>query len=546
MRPSFPLVVLLFAVYAFLAYPAPSRAQQSANSFDLRGEVVNSVTGEPIGGALVQVYAPGRQVQFTASDGTFGFTGLLRGQFSVMARKPGFFGPGDLGPWNGNNSFAIPSQAEAIVKLVPEGIIYGQVTDARGQPIEGILVRLERWQVEDGLKQLTPLGTARTDDQGNFRIAELKPGHYFLSFSSAGGWRTYSTLSTKRDDDQGYATEFYPGVHDFSSATPIPIEPGAEVQITQSLTKEPTFEVGGVVIGAMGLPGVNLMLADTSGEPAQTAAHFDRSTGRFQISGVPKGNYVLSATAPNPLALTHGRMGALDQQLRADLPISVGSDVTGVVLALGPGISIPVRIDNESAEAPSVNVPQVWIQLISRVSPRFSTGVTAPRFERGQALPAYIQDLVPGTYTVEANGYGTIYVASLRCGSVDLLRDDLTVAASGSLPPIDVTLRDDGAQLSGTITQNGQPVAGDLVIYSNDYPQRSRLVQTAGVDGSFSAIGLPPGTYQVVAVRDSQNLEFRNPTVMQTYLPRATSVTLGPGGQSTIHLELPPAGEAQP
>lgn len=544
MRPSFPLVVLLFALCASLACTGRSHAQQSANSFELRGEVVNSATGEPIGGALVQVYANGRQVQFTGSDGTFVFTGLPRGQFSVMARKPGFFGPGELGSWNGNNSFTIPSQAKAIVNLAPEGVIYGQVTDAAGQPLERIMVRVDCWRVEDGLKTLRPVGVGTTDDQGNFRIAELRPGTYFLSFNSAGGWRNYGTLSTKRDDHQGYGTVFYPGVHDFSSAAPIPVEPGAQVQITQALMKQPTFEVSGVVLGAIGLPGVNLMLADSMGDPAQTAVHFDRSTGRFQISGVPQGKYVLSAMAQNPLALTRGRRGMPNQQLRADLPISVASDINGVTLALGSGISIPVRIDNESTQAPAGDVPQVWIVAVSQLSPRFTRGATAPRIDDGKALPPYIEDLVPGTYTVEAKA-GPLYVASLRCGSVDLLRDDLTVGPTGSLPPIDVTLRDDAAQLSGTLTQNGQPAAGgSVVIYSNDYPKRSQLVVTG--NGSFSAIGLPPGTYQVVAVRDPQNLEFRNPAVMQNYLPRATSVTLGPGGQSTIHLELPPSDEAQP
>jgi Carboxypeptidase regulatory-like domain len=544
MRPSFPLLALLTACSGWLIGPACSRAQQPDTTFELAGEIVNSATGESVAGALVEIYANGRRAQFSGSDGQFLFNDLPRGQFTVMARKPGFFSPQELGAWGGSDPISVPSRTVAIVKLVPESVIYGQVTDESGQPIEAITVRVERWQIADGRKQLDSLGNTRTDDQGNFRIAELRPGTYFVSFKSANGWRNYNTLSAKPEDDRGYGTEFYAGVSDFASATPITLTPGAQVQITQTLTKQRMFQISGVVVGAMLLRGgVNLSLVDTAGDSVQKAVRFERSTGRFQISGIPAGGYVLSAMAQNPFAL--GRPGVPHQQLRADLPLSVSSDIRGVALALGPGVSIRVHIDDESTEDTSGNVHQVWIRMVSRLSPMFSEGIMAPRFERGQTLPAQIEGLTPGSYAVEASSYGPFYVADLRCGQVDLLRDDLTVGASGSLPPIDVTLRDDGATLTGALTQNGRAAVGGVVIYSQDYPERSQLTRTSNT-GSFAFTGLAPGTYQVLAVGNPDALEFRNPAVMQDYLGRSTLVTLGPRDQSTIHLELSPTDVAQP
>src|SRR5260370_39015052 len=46
----------------------------------LRGTVVNSVTGEPIRGALVQIYFNGQSSMLTGPDGKFQFEGLPNGQ----------------------------------------------------------------------------------------------------------------------------------------------------------------------------------------------------------------------------------------------------------------------------------------------------------------------------------------------------------------------------------------------------------------------------------------------------------------------------------
>lgn len=536
MQPGLPVLALSSAILIALACAAPSRGQQPAPTYDLRGEVVNSATGEPIGGALVETYGPNRMAQFSGSDGAFDFAGLPRGQFSVIARKPGFFNQQETGTWSPRDMASVPAQTAFVVKLTPEGIVFGRVTDGNGQPMERILVAAERWAIQGGLKQLQRVRVTRTDDLGNFRMAELLPGTYFLSFAPFGSWRVYDRLSRGKRHSQGYGERFYAGVADFASATPIVITPGTQFRADQTLAKQPTFEIAGVVVGANGARGVSVGVIDSDGDAAENQVRFDPSTGRFQIFGVAAGKYVLTARAWNPFGEVSSR-----RQLSAYLPISVTSDVSGVILALGPGISILIRIDDETTNGDSGGVHRVGVRMSSRLSPQFSQGAVAPRF-RGQPSPAAVQGLFPGTYTVEARPFGPFYIADLSCGTVDLLQNDLTVGASGSLPAIVVTLRDDGALLSGTVAQDGKPAAAGVVIYSMDYPNRSRLVR-AGDTGQFVAPNVPPGTYEVVAVRNSESLEFRNPEVMQNYLSQATTVTLGPGGQSSVQLELPSAAE---
>ena len=61
--------------------PRNSFSPESLHSCDdgkhaLRGTVVNSVTGEPIRGALVQIYFNGQSSMLTGPDGKFQFEGL--------------------------------------------------------------------------------------------------------------------------------------------------------------------------------------------------------------------------------------------------------------------------------------------------------------------------------------------------------------------------------------------------------------------------------------------------------------------------------------
>lgn len=56
-----------------------------------------------------------------------------------------------------------------VLKLTPEGIIYGEVKNESGEPVEGVTVRAQRWQVENGRKTLQNARDAATDDEGNFR-----------------------------------------------------------------------------------------------------------------------------------------------------------------------------------------------------------------------------------------------------------------------------------------------------------------------------------------------------------------------------------------
>jgi hypothetical protein len=543
----FPALVTSFAFLASLscAMAAPAK-QAESDRFELRGTVINVTTNEPVSRALVQLNVPNGVAQLSNTDGTFIFTNLPRGQYVATALKPGFFNEEELGRgYAGRNTVvSVPSSQGLLLKLTPEGVIYGEVKNEDAEPIEGIRVKVMRLRVVEGHKIIDPEGESSTDDEGAFRIANLQPGRYRVSFmeSNRGIIRFVSNFNRKREAEQGFATEFYPGVADAESAEVIEVKAGAQSQVTQVLKPQRLFDISGVVRGGDPEGAFNLMLRDASGDYVPENMKFDQKRRQFQIVGVPEGTYTL-------LAREQRRNGTTPEELEPALSamqlVQLTSDVTGVVLALQPANSVEIQVRDEIPSDGSNIVHQAVVRFVSLESTQYSPAIQAPIMADDQVTMAQLGEIPPGTYRVEATPNQAGYIASLRCGRTDLLREDLTVATGAALPPIEVTLRNDGAQLNVSVTDETQRRAASVVIYSQEYPQQSLLVQLDD-SGSASQTNLAPGTYSLIAVDDADDLEFRNPLAMQKYLGDATEVTLQPGDKTSVRVKLQVAQGQQP
>jgi Carboxypeptidase regulatory-like domain len=219
MRPA-RTITALCAALAFL-FCIPSRAQGPSDSCPctLRGTVVNSVSGQPIHGALVYSTSPPVVSTFTDAEGKFQFDALPSGSITLQAAKPGFdslnhFFGSSLKP--STVRVAPDAATPAILKLIPDGVIYGQVTDVNGEPLEGLSLSVFQLNPINGGLIPNILLHVSSDDEGNYRIAHLAPGTYYLEVQPANN----PALSATRNSaaPQGYAPSFYPGVPEKSLA----------------------------------------------------------------------------------------------------------------------------------------------------------------------------------------------------------------------------------------------------------------------------------------------------------------------------------------
>jgi hypothetical protein len=224
-----------------------SRANQllsEPQQYSVRGTVVNSVTGEPIRGALVQLFADRQRSQLTGLDGQFLFESIPAGVFNCRVQKPGFLSSQEV---PASKPLVITAGRDAppfLLKLVPEALIYGRISGHNGEPIESLPVQLFFERIENGKKMRAAWRSTNTDEEGQFRLPELLPGKYFIV---AGPTPTAVSFPERLSEQgaKGYPATFYPGVPDLSSANAIEITPGKRVEINLALSLQPFYRVSG-------------------------------------------------------------------------------------------------------------------------------------------------------------------------------------------------------------------------------------------------------------------------------------------------------------
>src|SRR5271168_1004613 len=141
----------------FAIAQGPSQEQTDSAPHTIHGTVVNSVTGEPIYRALVQI--GGQYAALTDHEGHFEFEGVTE-NIPPWVMKPGYFpdnhssgSPSVIGFGAASGASAESSDQPLVLKLVPEAVLSGTVTGQDGAPLEGLPVQLKFLAVQDGMPQ---------------------------------------------------------------------------------------------------------------------------------------------------------------------------------------------------------------------------------------------------------------------------------------------------------------------------------------------------------------------------------------------------------
>lgn len=529
-RPFLQAALICAFVLAAGGSPSPASAQSGtgsqAASYALSGSVVNSVTGDPVRRALVRV---GDRMLLTDSQGRFAISDLPGGRYSISAQKPGFFFGQRLSSAAELSMLTLNRDlAGIVVKLVPEGIIFGRITDENGDPVEGAFVRVRDWRIVDGRRRQEFVGGQSTDEDGRFRLFGLMPGTYYVVASAAAERAALAPASFPRE--QSYSATYFPGVTQFTAATPIKLAAGQKAQADFALSPHPTFQITGTISGYSGARLNSIQLTDPAGGETTLPVRFDPSTGSFVAKQVPAGSYRLEVVAAD-------RQG---HTLFGEAALNVAADVSGIVVPVAAGISLPVIVQTEFGGSPSGdNRTPVSVHLLpAGVSGQnfFRPEVwSRPEGEKGSG-DLVVPAVQPGKYYAEFNPNGDWYVQSAASGSTDLFTDPLSV--SSVVAPIQVLLRDDGATLTGDVRSQGVATPAAVLAVMQNEPLRIPWVAQSNSQGEFHFDNLPPGEYVVLAFDNLGDLEYANRDALRDYFSRGTHVTLGSKDAKTINVEL--------
>jgi hypothetical protein len=573
-RGSLLRLVALFFLSSTLPYPQLAHAQDSSSSSpsssSLHGTVINSVTREAIGHALV--FSPdNRFAAFTDDQGRFEFQlpriessssisingpGFNNSSMQLMARKPGFL--------ESNSQASQPQDAvndDMTVALIPESLIVGRVNLPSSNQSDRITVEVYKRQVRDGRPYWGPAARATTRSNGEFRIANL----------AAGTYKVFTDELLDRDPITfnpvgqlyGYSPIYYPAASDFTSASPVILEAGKTFQIELSPALRPYYPVKIAIANMEGGSPMNVSVAlEGHKGPGYSLGY----TGDPGIEGMlPNGNYSVEAT------LQQGQ-----QTATGIVNITVkDASLTHTSIAVVPNGSIPVTIKNELSGNGQQTVGSVTSGQFSRAQKADVSLQPADDFDsEGFALrpprkpndnDLVLENVRPGRYWITVEPFSG-YVASAVAGSIDLLRQPLVVGPGGASLPVEVVLRDDGASIEGTVegtapaaagarggaTIIGAAIGGSTMISRiqmasgpyvyciplPDSPGRF-VVGRVSSEGTFQFQQLPPGVYRVLAFdRQQGELEYHNADAMSVYEGKGPVVRLAPGQTEQVRVAL--------
>ncbi|HXT75254.1 MAG TPA: hypothetical protein VN780_03110 [Candidatus Eisenbacteria bacterium] len=579
----------LLAMAALVA-PLPAQTPEAAFGADrsnhLRGTVINSVTNEPVPHALV-LSPDSRFAVMTDDEGRFEFkfaaapTIPLRGiapsnsaavgqppsrPYALMARKPGFIES------YGNDPVSIaPNQDEVTVPLTPEARVIGRVTVSGSDPADRIQVSLYQREMEGGRERWEQSPPVFTRSSGEFRFAGLAAGTYKLFTHEHMRPLTFDP----REPLFGYPPIYYPATADFDSAAVIHLAAGETFQATLSPSRRRYYPVHFPMANV-----VNLQISVwPQGHPGPGYS-LGLSSGRGGVEGfLPDGTYTVvirSFQSPIMIGTTNFTIA--------------GAPFSGPAIALVPALSIPVIVNEEMQHKPENRVSfsrrdgnqldvnskrpnylSLYLSPVEEFGAAVDAGLAQPKGPEDTSLE--VENVVPGRYRVKAF-IPVGYAASLRSGNVNLLREPLTVAPGASPDPIEVTVRDDGAQVEGTIrslaqaflesgsnnTSAAHPWALNKLLTMRHATIRESqafvyfvptadsdgrfMLTIAGMDGKFQLNQVAPGRYRVLAFhRAKPELELATEDELRRYDSGSQIVEFAPSEKKSLQLEFASANE---
>ena len=499
----------------------------------LRGRVVSTVTGHGVSRALVEVTGRAGRAEMTDSDGTFEFKDLAAGDTLVQVRKPGYFSAREYYPESiGQQHVQVaPGMRPIELKLYPEAVVFGRVTNENGRPLEGFSVQLVRpgkHLLAAGPRTSPP--NAVTNENGEYRIAEIRGGNYLLRVERKSDAGASMVLFQAVKFRIGYPTYFYPNVTDAAAATTIKLAPGRHVQADLRLTSQPLYQVSGKVEGASGAGPMVVVLVGQQDEYPVAASALPPGTTDFRLEGIPAGTYLLGAIQPED-------RGEAKTGIYGKIELHQNQDGLGIVLAEPK----PIDVQFHYQFTQTIGNPAEGLGLpvsLQRTDLPFSEGATAATLLPDPSNPTEGMPvgLDAGTYRARVNDLASRCVASVRSGDTDLLTDDFVVSGDSGPQAIEVTIRDDCSRVGGTVQKDGQPTAGRVLLIPDEHSQRT-VSTAANSDGSFSFQGILPGKYVAVALENAEDFDTEDLDALGKARALGTAVELEPSATTTVSLE---------
>ncbi len=563
-------------------------AGQQPQPGSIEGIVVKSGTGEPLGGATVQLNlrAEGaiprealHRYARTGGDGKFVFSDVMPGEYQLIATRSGGWVPAEYGqraPTGQGIPFEIaPGQRMTGIQLAmaATGSISGRIFDGDGEPLGRAQVQALRAIYSEGRRKFTIVQMVETNDRGEYRLFWLPPGRYYISakpyilrmpglqgpnaapasvvrITEPARFASYELATApavkRRNLGTGETIEeidipvYYPGIVDAQAAVPIAVAPGAAaggIDISTGPGRAPSRHIRGRVINAENgqpSPEASVIAVPRTPDPLISAPS-GRSgpDGSFDLAGALPGTYSVFAT------------NFRDVSMSGVARVEVGErDVQNVPIVIGNGFKIAGRfiIDGRS---PSGRDPNV-----ANLRAGFTRDPNIPGTPQGG--PSFVPPPAPdGSFILEGVSAGDFrvtirgvpddaYIKSIRLGNTGILEEGLHLAG----PPdslLEVVIGANAGRIEGSVTNDRQELLSNMAVILVPDPRlrhRSDLYKTAVTDnaGQFRFRGITPGEYKLFAFEEVETGAWQDPDFIRAYENRGVPVQVTEGSNGNVRL----------
>ena len=436
------------------------------------GAVVDSVSGAPLAGAVVLL----RGASLTAAR-----TDAL-GHFRIAVDpeiKSPLLNIQRNGYLYGNRTLPSPSTPEFVnlkIALTPQAVITGRVDDEEGYPLSNASVQAFRFRTINGQSIPQAMSGGTTNDLGEYRLAGLPPGQWYLWVSHVDRW------------DVRYSPEYYGGT--------------AAPQESNTLETKAGEVRSGIDFHFKRHEGVDLTVRWTApaawGKPQQVTVAVATDRPVFVRTGVPQpdGSFRLLHVRPGAYEVTvNGQFPSLPRPLSVEQPLEL-SDASRHELVVsfeaGAGVDVSGTVVSDGG------LP-VCLYAIGLQNAGIATASTKSRPDGAFTVPA-----------VKAGHYALMLApddcrsltVSARVGDRDVLKNGLDVGAA-PVGPLQIQVTRKVATLTGKVVDAAGNSVAAFLLFEDETTGR-RFTTSPNTSADFQPLTMLPGNYRVYAATSLQ------------------------------------------